>query len=97
MTYTDVRRWIVAAEIAVICLWGGGLVMLADALSGPFMGGRWAVMMAIWIGIPLAITGTLVGLGALMVRRGDEKAGSWLTAAPLGLLALAAIWAWSFG
>jgi hypothetical protein len=54
-------------------------------------------MVAIWLGIPLAITGAFVGCGNILIGRGKETAGLVMAAVPLILLAAAAAWAWFFG
>jgi hypothetical protein len=90
-------RWIVAAEIAIICVWGGSILAIADALSGPYSIDRWMGMAAIWLGIPSAITGAFAGFGYLRIRRGNESAGIMVVAMPLMLLAGAAAWARFFG
>jgi hypothetical protein len=58
---------------------------------------KWATMLAIWLGIPFAITGALVGLGSYLLKRGSDSVGSTLIMSPLALLAAAAVWAWNFG
>jgi hypothetical protein len=100
VSYSDqpaYTRWIVAVEILTVCVWGGGILLLANGLSGPFSIAQWTSMVGIWLGAPLAITAAFVAFGGNLVRRGRETVGRALVAFPLVLLAAAAVWAWFFG
>ena len=94
---TVAQRWVVSAAVVAIVSWGGALLLLLNALSGPFTVGRWVTMTAMWLGAPLAITGSLVSIGALLTKRGEKTWGWIFVALPLASLLLAAAWAWYFG
>ncbi len=91
------RRRIVALEIGIVMFWGGAILVIANALSGPFSTGRWITMAAIWLMLPLLITGAFVLTGNYLIRAGRRSAGMKVLSVPLVVLGVLAIGMFLFG
>ena len=94
--YLSWRRIVIALELLVTFVWGGAILIIGNALSGPFSSSKWLEMILIWVLAPLTVVAACVAFGETLVTRGKHIAGTAFVCLPLGMLGVAAIWSYPF-
>jgi hypothetical protein len=92
-----VWRRVAVLTITIIFLWGGGILAIANALSGSFSAKDWVRLVAVWHVVPLLISSTLMLYGRSLINSGSTRSGLLVACFPLAGLAVLALFAVLFG